>query len=158
MKQKLSGVISEADFRATGGVSFLVGMLNQVDRGVQKAIFEELEETHPKLVKEIQENLFTFDDLLKLDDRGIQRVLGEIDKQELSLALKAAPDNLKDFIFKNLSERARNTLQEDLELLGPQLARNVYEAQRNIVEVVRRLEEEEEIMIAGMGADEEIIE
>jgi len=158
LKQKLSGVISEADFRATGGVSFLVGMLNQVDRGVQKAIFDELEETHPKLVKEIQENLFTFDDLLKLDDRGIQRVLGEIDKQELSLALKAAPDNLKDFIFRNLSERARNTLQEDLELLGPQLARNVYEAQRNIVEVVRRLEEEEEIMIAGMGADEEIIE
>lgn len=158
LKQKLSGVISEADFRATGGVSFLVGMLNQVDRGVQKAIFDELEESHPKLVQEIRDNLFTFDDLLKLDDRAIQRVLGEIDKQELSLALKAAPDNLKDFIFKNLSERARDTLKEDLELLGPQLAKNVYEAQRSIVDTVRKLEEAEEIMIAGMGTDEEIIE
>lgn len=158
LKQKLSGVISEADFRATGGVAFLVGMLNQVDRGVQKAIFDELEETHPTLVQEIRDNLFTFDDLLKLDDRGIQRVLGEVDKQDLSLALKATPEELKDFIFRNLSERARDTLKEDLELLGPQLAKNVYDAQRSIVEIVRKLEEAEEIMIAGMGSDEEIIE
>ncbi len=158
LKQKLSGVINEADFRATGGVSFLTGMLNQVDRGVQKAIFEELEESHPKLVQEIRDNLFTFDDLLVLDDRAVMRVLGEVDKQELALALKGAPENLKDLIFRNMSERARNTLKEDLELLGPQLAKNVYEAQRSIVEIVRRLEEEEEIMIAGMGSDEEIIQ
>ena len=88
----MSGVISEADFRSTGGVQFLVGMLNQVDRGVQKAIFDELDESHPNLVQEIRDNLFTFDDLLKLDDRAIQRVLGEVDKQQLAMALKAAPD------------------------------------------------------------------
>jgi len=159
LKQKMYGVISEADFRSTGGVSFLAGMLNQVDRGVQKAIFEKLSESHPKLVEELRDNLFTFDDLLKLDDRAIQRVLGEVDKQELALALKAAPENLKEFLYKNLSERARDTLKEDLELLGPQLAKNVYEAQRNIVDIVRKLEEAEEIVIAGMGgSNEEIIQ
>jgi flagellar motor switch protein FliG len=75
LKHKLSGVITEADFRATGGVTFLVDMLNQVDRGVQKNIFDALMPTHPKLVEEIRSNMFTFDDLAKLDDRSIQRIL-----------------------------------------------------------------------------------
>ena len=134
LKNKLSSVISEADFRATGGVSFLVKMLNQVDRGVQKTIFEALDATNPKLVEEIRANMFTFDDLSKLDDRAIQRVLRDIGKGDLALALKAAPERLKEKIFTNLSERARDNLKEEIEILGPQLAKNVYTAQRKIVE------------------------
>lgn len=157
LKQKLSGVLSAADFRATGGVSFLVKVLNQVDRDVQKRIFETLEPTDPKLVEEIRENLFTFDDLSKLDDRTMQRVLREVSKQDLTMSLKAAPESLKEQIFKNMSERARESLKEELEILGPQLAKDVYAAQRRIVEAVRALEDAGEIVIAGGGANEVIL-
>jgi len=158
LKNKLSGVLSEADFRATGGVSFLVKMLNQVDRGVQKTILEALEATNPKLVEEIRANMFTFDDLIKLDDRTMQRVLRDVNKSDLALALKAAPERLKEAVFRNLSERARENLKEEIEILGPQLAKNVYAAQRRIVEAVRALEEAGEIVIAGGGAEYEVIQ
>lgn len=157
LKSKLAGVINEADFRATGGVSFLVQLLNQVDRGVQKTILESLEPANPKLVEEIRASMFTFDDLVKLDDRALQRLLRDVNKQDLALALKAAPEKVKEAIYRNLSERARETLQEELEILGPQLAKNVYAAQRRIVDIVRALEEAEEIVIAGGGEGYEII-
>ncbi|GAP11976.1 flagellar motor switch protein FliG [Bellilinea caldifistulae] len=157
LKNKLSSVLSEADFRATGGVTFLVKMLNMVDRGVQKTILEALEASNPKLVEEIRANMFTFDDLIKLDDRAIQRVLRDISKSELALALKAAPEKLKEKIFNNLSERARENLKEEIEILGPQLAKNVYAAQRKIVDAVRALEEAGEIVIGGGGENEVIL-
>jgi flagellar motor switch protein FliG len=154
LKSKLSGVLNEADFRATGGVSFLVKMLNQVDRGVQKTIFDALEATNPKLVEEIRTNLFTFDDLAKLDDRTMQRVLRDVNKSDLALSMKSAPEKLKDLIFRSVSERARETLKEEIDILGPQLAKNVYTAQRKIVEIVRTLEESGEIVIGGSGGEE----
>jgi flagellar motor switch protein FliG len=157
LKHKLSGVISEADFRATGGVTFLVQVLNQVDRGVQKTIFDALEPTNPKLVDEIRANMFTFDDLVKLEDRFIQRILRDVNKADLALALKGVPEKLRDAIYRNLSERARENLKEEVEILGPQLAKNVYAAQRRIVEVVRTLEENEEIVIGNRGAENELI-
>jgi flagellar motor switch protein FliG len=154
LKSKLSSVINEADFRATGGVAFLVKMLNQVDRGAQKSIFEALETTNPKLVEEIRANMFTFDDLTKLDDRTMQRVMRDVNKNDLALALKGAPERLKEKIFNNLSERARENLKEEIDILGPQLAKNVYASQRKIVDVCRSLEESGEIVIAGSGGDE----
>jgi len=157
LKQKLSGVLSAADFRATGGVSFLVKVLNQVDRDVQKRIFETLEPNDPKLVEEIRQSLFTFDDLQKLDDRTMQRVLREISKTDLVLALKASPEQLKETIFKNMSERARESLKEELEILGPQLAKDVYGAQRRVIEAVRALEDAGEIVIAGSSGANEVI-
>lgn len=158
LKHKLSGVISVAGFRETGGVSFLVQMLNNVDRGVQKSIFESLEPVNPALVDEIRANMFTFDDLGKLDDRSIQRVLRDVNKQDLSLALKGAPEKVRELVYRNLSARARDTLREEVELLGPQLAKNVYGAQRRIVDIVRTLEEQEEIVIGGGGAEYAIIQ
>lgn len=154
LKNKLSGVLNEADFRATGGVSFLVKMMNQVDRGIQKSIFEALDTTNPKLVEEIHANMFTFDDLVKLDDKTMQRVTRDISKADLALALKAGSERLKDLVFRNLSERAAENLREEIEVLGPQLAKNVYSAQRRIVDAVRSLEEAGEIVIAGSGGDE----
>jgi flagellar motor switch protein FliG len=154
LKNKLSGVLNEADFRATGGVSFLVKMMNQVDRGVQKNIFEALDTTNPKLVEEIHSNMFTFDDLVKLDDKTMQRVLRDVPKADLALALKAAQEKLKDLVFRNLSERAAENLREEIDVLGPQLAKNVYSAQRRMVDAVRQLEEAGEIVIAGSGGEE----
>lgn len=158
LKHKLSGVITMAGFRETGGVMFLVKMLNQVDRGVQKTILEALTPLNPSLVDEIRANMFTFDDLIKLDDRSMQRILRDINKQDLALALKGAPNNVQEIVYRNLSERARETLKEEVELLGPQLAKNVYAAQRRIVETVRALEEAEEIVIGGSGAEYAIIQ
>jgi flagellar motor switch protein FliG len=157
LKNKLSRVISEADFRATGGVAFLVKMLNMVDRGAQKSIFEAMEATNPKLAEEIRANMFTFDDLSKLDDKAIQRVMRDISKGDLALALKAAPERLREKMFTNLSERARDNLKEEIEILGPQLAKNVYAAQRKIVDAVRVLEESGEIVISGGGGENEVI-
>jgi len=151
LKQKLSGVLSAADFRATGGVNFLVKMMNQVDRDVQKRIFEAMEPKDPKLVEEIRASLFTFDDLASMDDRTMQRVLREVNKNDLALSLKGAPEKLKELVFRNLSERARDSLKEEIEILGPQLAKDVYAAQRKIIELVRALEEAGEIVIVGSG-------
>ncbi len=157
LKRKLSSVFSEADFKATGGIEFLVKVLNQVDRGVQTNIFDALESTNPTLAEEIRANMFTFDDLVKLDDRGMQRVLRDVNKTDLALSLKGAPEKIKDLVYRNLSERARENLKDEVELLGPQLARNVYAAQRRIVDIVRSLEESEEVVIAGTGGGDEII-
>jgi flagellar motor switch protein FliG len=158
LKNKLSSVISEADFRATGGVSFLVKMLNMVDRGVQKTIFEALETSNPSLVEEIQSNMFTFDDVAELDDKTIQRVLRDISKADLAMALKASPERLREKIFHNLSERARDNLKDEIDVLGPQLAKNVYAAQRRVVDAVRALEEAGEIVIGGGGEEYEVIQ
>jgi len=151
LKQKLSGVLSAADFRATGGVNFLVKMMNQVDRDVQKRIFEAMEPTDPKLVEEIRASLFTFDDLAGMDDRTMQRVLREVNKNDLALSLKGAPEKLRELVYRNLSERARDSLREEIEILGPQLAKDVYASQRKIIELVRALEEAGEIVIVGSG-------
>lgn len=151
LKQKLSGVLSAADFRATGGVNFLVKMMNQVDRDVQKRIFEAMEPTDPKLVEEIRASLFTFDDLAGMDDRTMQRVMREVNKNDLALSLKGAPEKLRELVYRNLSERARESLKEEIEILGPQLAKDVYASQRKIIELVRALEEAGEIVIVGSG-------
>ena len=157
LKRKLSGVLSEADFKATGGVAFLVKVLNQVDRGVQKAILGSLESSNPMLAEAVRANLFTFDDIAKLDDRSIQRVLRDVSKQDLVLSLKGAPDKVRDLIMRNRSERARQALQEELDMLGPQLVKNVYAAQRRIVDVIRNLEASEEILISHGGGASEFI-
>lgn len=157
LKSKLSRVINDADFRATGGVTFLVQVLNQVDRGAQKSIFDALETTNAKLVEEIRAKMFTFDDVIKLDDRAMQRVLRDINKSDLALALKGTSDSLKERIFSNVSENARENLKEEIDILGPQLVKNVYTAQRKIVDVCRSLEESGEILIAGEGVDNEVI-
>jgi flagellar motor switch protein FliG len=157
LKSKLSSVINEADFRSTGGVAFLVKVLNQVDRGAQKSIFDSLETTNSKLVEEIRASMFTFDDVIKLDDRAMQRVLRDVNKSDLALALKGAPDRLKEKVFSNVSERARENLKEEIDILGPQLAKNVYTAQRKIVDACRSLEEAGEIVIAGGGGENEVI-
>jgi len=157
LKNKLSGLLRDADLRSTGGVPFLVKMLNQVDRGVQKTIFEAMGDNNADLVEEIRANMFTFDDLSKLDDRTLQRVTRDVNKSELALALKGANERIREVIFRNLSERARENLEEEIEILGPQLAKNVYAAQRKVVDTVRALEEAGEIVIAGGGDDSEII-
>ena len=132
-------------------------MLNLTDRSTEKGILESLEEQAPELVDEIRKLMFVFDDIMLVDDKGVQQVLKEIDTQDLSLALKTASDELKDKIFRNMSERAVNLLREDMEYMGPVRLSEVEASQQKIADVVRRLEEAGELIIQGRGGEEEVI-
>lgn len=156
LQRKLSSVASQ-ELSAAGGVKSLVEVLQWVDRNTERAIFDYLNDTNPDLAEEIRKLMFTFEDLLQLDDRAIQQILKEVDMKELALALKGASDALKDKIFRNMSERAVNMLKEEIEFMGPVRVRQVEEAQQRIVSVVRRLEEAGEIVISRGGEEEMLI-
>jgi flagellar motor switch protein FliG len=154
--KKLSAVGTQ-DLSSAGGVKSLVEVLNWVDRATEKTIIEHLSESTPELAEEVKQMMFTFDDVALLDDRAIQQVLKEIDTKELALALKVVKEEVKNKILKNLSERAQTMLQEDMEFMGPVRLRSVEEAQQRIVNVIRRLEEAGEIVIARGGEDELVV-
>jgi flagellar motor switch protein FliG len=147
IRRRMSSLLVQ-DSRTVGGVPHLVAILSKVDRSTEKHILERLTEVDPMLAEEVRKLMFTFDDLILLDDRSLQRVLREVDMRDLALALKAARDELKEKIFRNMSQRAAELLREEISYLGPVRIRAVEEAQQRIVSVVRRLEEAEEIVIS----------
>ena len=134
-------------------------ILNRIERATEKNIMAELEERDPELADEISRLMFTFDDLIFVDDGGIQKALREIDQKDLALALKHSDEEVKEKIFKNMSTRARDMIMEEMEYMRPVRLRDVEEAQQKIVGVVRRLEEAGEIIIEGRGggAEDDII-
>jgi flagellar motor switch protein FliG len=152
MKSLFGGNVSEV-----GGVKFVAEMLNQVDRGAEKNILGNLERENPELATEIKNLMFVFEDIGLLDDRGIQRVLKEIDTKDLGLALKGASESVSDKFFRNMSSRAAEMMKEDMQFMGPVRLKDVEGAQQRIVDVVRRLEDEGEIVISGRGGDDEIV-
>lgn len=156
LQRKLSSVASQ-ELSAAGGVKSLVEVLQWVDRNTERAIFDYLNDTNPELAEDIRKLMFTFEDLLQLDDRAIQQVLKEVEMKELALALKGASDALKEKIFRNMSARAVDMLKEEIEFMGPVRVRQVEEAQQRIVSIVRRLEEAGEIVISRGGEEEMLI-
>ena len=156
LHKKISSVTSE-EFSVAGGVKSVAEVLNRADRATEKSILEALEEDNPEIADEVKKLMFVFEDIILVDDRGIQSVLKEIDNKELALALKTASEELKEHIFKNMSKRAVEGIQEEMEYMGPVRLKNVEEAQQNIVAVVRRLEEAGEIVISGRGGGEDEI-
>jgi flagellar motor switch protein FliG len=152
MKSLFGGNVSEV-----GGVKFVAEMLNQVDRGAEKNILGNLERENPELATEIKNLMFVFEDIGLLDDRGIQRVLKEVDTKELGLALKGASEAVSEKFFKNMSSRAAEMMKEDMQFMGPVKLKDVEAAQQRIVDVVRRLEDDGEIVISGRGGEDEIV-
>lgn len=142
---------------SAGGIKSLVDILNNVDRATEKAILERLEEESPAIAEEVSKMLFVFEDIILLDDRAIQLVLRDIDQKDLALALKVASDDVKDKMFKNMSERASTMLKEDMDFMGPVRLRNVEEAQQRIVGTIRRLEEAGEIVVSRGQGDEIVV-
>lgn len=153
LEKKLSTVAS-ADYTSVGGVEALVEIINNVDRGTEKAIIENLEIQNPDLAEEIKKRMFVFEDLNTLDDRGMQRVLKEVDSKDLGLALKGASDDVKGKFLKNMSKRASQMLQDEMAFMGPVRIKDVEEAQQKIVNVVRGLEEAGELVLSRGGEDE----
>lgn len=156
LQERLSSVVQQ-DFAAAGGIQSLVDILNNVDRGTEKLILEELEKDDPKLVDEIRKLMFIFEDVTALDNASIQRIIREVDQKDLALALKGSSDEVKERIFRNVSKRAAEMLKEDVELMGPVRLREVEEAQQRIVSVVRKLDETGEIIISRGGEDAIIV-
>jgi flagellar motor switch protein FliG len=156
LEKKLSTLSSE-DYTAAGGVESIVEILNLVDRSSEKSIIESLEDEDPDLAEEIKKRMFVFEDIVMLDDRAIQKVLREVDTQELAKALKSVDTEVQDKIFRNMSKRAAGMLKEDMEYMGPVRLKDVEEAQQKIVSIIRHLEDTGEIVIARSGEDELVV-
>ena len=156
LEQRLAGIVSER-FAKVGGVDSVAEMLNVADRATEKGILEALEADDPDLVEQIRRLMFVFEDMMLVNDRGIQAVLKEIDNDELSLALKTASDDLKQKILSNMSERAATMIRDDMAYMGPVRLADVEATQQRIVDVVRRLEDAGEIIIAGRGGEKEMV-
>lgn len=156
LAHRLSDIVSQT-FEKAGGVDTVAEMLNLADRTTEKGIMEGLEAEDPDLVESIRRLMFVFEDVLLVNDKGIQSVLKEIENETLALALKTASEELKQKIFKNMSERAAQLIAEDMQYMGPVRVADVEQAQQKIVDVVRRLEDAGEIIIAGRGGEKEMI-
>ena len=156
LESKLSAVMTSEETIA-GGVESLVNILNRVDRSTEKTIFEKLEQTDPTLAEEVRMRMFIFEDIVKLHDVSIQKVLREVDTRDLALAMKGANEEVNERIFKNMSKRAAAMLKEEIEYMGPVRLRDVEEAQQKIVNVIRKLEESGEIVISRGGEDALIV-
>jgi flagellar motor switch protein FliG len=156
LEKKLSTLSSE-DYAAAGGVESIVDILNLVDRSTEKVIIESLEEDDPELAEEIKKRMFVFEDIVLLDDRAIQKVLREVDTTELAKALKAVDSEVQDKIFRNMSKRAATLLKEDMDYMGPIRLKDVEESQQKIVSIIRKLEEQGEIVVARAGEDELVV-
>lgn len=153
LERKLSSVLTQ-DFTSAGGIKALVDVLNNVDRTTERTILESLDEQNPELAEEVRKLMFVFEDILLLDDRSIQQVLREVENKELGLSLKGTSAEVQDKIFRNMSERAAAIIKEDLQFMGPVRLKQVEEAQQKIVNVIRKLEDAGQIVIARAGEDE----
>jgi len=155
LEQKLSSVVTN-EYASAGGIDSIVDVLNQVDRGTEKNILDHLEEDDPELAEEIRQRMFVFEDITVLSDQAIQLVVRQVDSHDIALALKTASDEVKEKLLSNMSNRAREMLEEDMEYMGPVRVREVEEAQQGIVNVIRELEDSGEIVIAR-GEESEVV-
>ena len=156
LERKLSSLVNQ-DYTIVGGVDSIVEILNSVDRGTEKHIMETLEIEEPELADEIRRKMFVFEDIISLDDRAIQRVLRDVDNNDLALALKGSTEEVQNVIFNNLSKRLAVMIKEDMDFMGPVRMKDVEEAQQKIVNIIRKLEDSGEIVIARGGGDEIIV-
>ena len=156
LERKLSSLVNQ-DYTIIGGVDAIVDILNTVDRGTEKHIMETLEIDEPELADEIRRKMFVFEDIMSLDDRAIQRVLRDVDNNDLATALKGANEEVQGVIFRNMSKRLAAMIQEDMEFMGPVRLKDVEEAQQKIVNIIRKLEDSAEIVISRGGGDEIIV-
>ena len=156
LESKLASLVNQ-DYAIIGGVDAVVEILNTVDRGTERHIMETLEAESPELAEEIRKKMFVFEDILLLDDRAIQRVLRDVENNDLAIALKNANEDVKNAIFNNVSKRLAVMIKEDMDFMGPVRVTDVEEAQQKIVNIIRKLEDAGEIVISRGGGDEIVV-
>ena len=156
LESRLASLVNQ-DYTIIGGVDAVVEILNTVDRGTERHIMETLEVEVPELAEEIRKKMFVFEDMLLLDDRAIQRVLRDVENNDLAVALKNANEEVKNAIFNNVSKRLAVMIKEDMDFMGPVRMKDVEEAQQKIVNIIRKLEDTGEIVISRGGGDEIVV-
>jgi flagellar motor switch protein FliG len=134
-----------------GGVEAVAEIINNMDRATEGNVLGEIEATNPEMAESIRQLMFVFEDLIKVDDRGMQAILKEVDSNDLLLAMKTSTEPLREKIYANMSERAALMMREDLEAMGPVKISDVEKAQQNILRTVKRMEDEGKIVLAGGG-------
>nr|WP_317358345.1 flagellar motor switch protein FliG [uncultured Tyzzerella sp.] len=156
--EKKIATLMTGEFAEVGGIDAIVEILNSVDRNTERNIMETLEKDETELSEEIKKKMFVFEDLLSLDNRSIQTILREdIDQKDIATALKGASEDLQNLIFNNLSKRLAAMIKEDMEFMGPVRRADVEESQQKIVNIVRRLQETNQIVVARGGGDDIIV-
>ena len=156
LESRLSNMLVQSMEKA-GGVPTVAEILNLADRATEKTIMEGLESEDPDLVEQIRRLMFVFEDIMLVNDKGIQAVLKEVENDELALALRTAGPELQEKILGNMSERASALIKEDMEFMGPVRVSDVESAQQRIVDIVRRLEDAGEVIIQGRGGDNDLV-
>ena len=155
--QELNDVLTEEMKAAgtggskVGGIEPVAEMLNSVDKATETRILSTIEESNPDLAEQIRELMFTFEDLALIDSKQMQTVMKDVDQADMVLALKTSSDAIKELIFSSMSTRAAEMVRDDLENLGPVKVSDVETAQQKIIKVVKKLEEDGTIVIAGAG-------
>lgn len=156
LKQRMSSAFSQK-FEKTGGVELVAQILNAADRSTNKGVIETLEQDNAELAEQIQRLMFVFDDIIKLDNKAIQALLKEVSNEQWATALKGASEELKNKILGNLSQRATEMLREEMDFLGAIRLSDVQAMQSQIVDIVHRLEETGEIVIAAGGEGDSFV-
>ncbi len=155
LEKKLSTVLTQ-DFSHAGGIDALAEVLNRLDQHSTKSIMQSLEDNNNDLATEIKQRMYTFDDLIVLDDKSLRKVLKEIDFKELAIALKGAGDEIKNQIFGNLSTRAAEDIREEMDMMGPVRIKNVEESQQRIITILRKMQESGDIEFDRNSSEEMI--
>lgn len=155
--QERIGAVANARQSSKGGVKDLANLLNQSDRHTEQLILARLEDHDPELAEQVRSLMFVFEDIVTLDDRSVQEILRQVDMKQVAVALKGVADEVRETVLRNLSERARETLVEEIEMLGPVRIRDVEQAQTEVVRRIRRLEEEGAVVI-NRGMEGEFVE
>ncbi|MEW6237689.1 MAG: flagellar motor switch protein FliG [Candidatus Omnitrophota bacterium] len=153
LEKKLSNLLSQ-EYSVAGGVDSLADLLNRLDQNSSQTILERIEAENQELASELKKQMFTFNDIVLLDDRTLQKMLQRVDSKDLMAALKGAREDVKEMILRNMSSRAAQMLKEDIETMGPIRVKAVEESQQRIIEIMRRMEESGEIQIHRAGNDD----
>ena len=157
MKRKFATIITSEDNMSLGGIDFVADMMNNIDRSTERKVFDQLGKTNPELAQDIRDKMFVFENILDMDDRSVQRFVRDLDTKDVVFALKNASEDMKAAFFNNMSKRMADTVRGDLEITSNVRLKDVEEAQQRIVNVIRRLEEQGEVITKKGGEDDDII-
>lgn len=156
LETKLSNMAAE-EVSGAGGINAIVPILNNADRTSERQILERLDEFDPELADEIRNRMFVFENIVQIEDKSVQKVLRRVDNKTLAMALKGTAAEVATKVMRNLSQKAAELLKDDIEVLGPVRIRDVEQAQREIVNIIRQLEDQGELVISRGERDDFVV-
>ena len=157
MKRKFATIITSEDNMSLGCIDYVADMMNNIDRSTERKIFDQLSKSNPELAQDIRDKMFVFENILDMDDRSVQRFVRDLEVKDIVYALKSASEEMKTIFFNNMSKRMADSVRGDMEVTSNVRLKEVEEAQQRIVNVIRNLEEQGEVIIKKGGDDDDII-